>query len=79
MKPEKEEPKEVVMITLRIPLPETCGECPFYSETRWEEYREHGNKACCSMKYMRGDMRDKSFKKERYEGCRISEYVDTGE
>lgn len=50
---------------------DTCGGCSFYSERDYQCHNEHGKEAHCSLGFMNGDMRDKSFKHIKYDGCKL--------
>lgn len=55
-------------------LPRTCGECPFYKETR-ECFgnNDWGSYPYCDMGYMdqENDRRDWSFKRSKYSKCKL--------
>lgn len=61
-------------IKIEIDLPETCGKCPFYSETPYQCHSETGHQANCSKGYMSNrDMRDVSYRERKFEACKLSE------
>jgi hypothetical protein len=59
-----------VVLTLKE-FPNSCDNCPFYSEPEYRVHNERGNEAHCALGFMRGhDMRDVSFRKHGREGTK---------
>lgn len=64
--------KEVkIEVMIKVTIPNTCGECKFYSEPSYQCHNERGTQAHCAMGYMHGDKRDKSFRNRKYKFCKL--------
>jgi len=59
---------------IEFEIPNTCGECIFYTIVRYKVHNEEGWEARCNMGYMKNeDMRDRKLGKLKYPGCKLDE------
>lgn len=57
---------------IAMDIPASCGKCIFYYESRYNCHHDTGIEAKCLLKFMKGDMRDKTFRYLKYPECKLS-------
>lgn len=56
-------------IVIKYEQPSTCGKCQFYKEMPYICHNEKGYVPSCILGFMKGDMRDKSYRNKKYPMC----------